>query len=187
MQYKHRSQLFKEQPRAFTIGSIEEINDEWVFFDDETDEAFILDELIEKEFEVSINEEWTPASFQDGTFLIFHSKKKKLQNGDVLRIQRKLLYSFDTLLKHLSDESFYSLAYLLNTHGFSLYDCLYCHNFLSFQPENTPTEGVNFIVFDNEELVCSVYHQFKISPEEQNHRFELTKATGNRYLLTQLS
>ncbi|WP_088042493.1 DUF2777 family protein [Bacillus sp. EAC] len=187
MQYKLRTQLFKEQPRAFTIGTIEEINDEWVFFDDETDEAFLLEELIEVEFEVSINEEWTPASLKNGTYSINHSKKKKLQNGDLLRIQKKLLYSFDSLLKNLSDESFYSLAYLLNTHGFSLYDCLYCHNFLSFQPEDTPVEGVNFIVFDNGELVCSLYHQFRISPEEQNHRFELTKATGNRYLLTQLS
>lgn len=187
MQFKHRSQLFKEQPRAYTIGTIEEINDEWVFFDDETDEAFLLEELVEEEFEVSVNEEWTPAYFTNGTYSIYHSKKKKLQNGDTLRIQRKLLYSFDTLLNNLSDESFYSLAYLLNTHSFSLYDCLYCHNFLSFQPDDSPSEGVNFIVFDNGDLVCSVYHQFKISPTEQNHRFELTKATGNRYLLTQLS
>ncbi|WP_179865556.1 MULTISPECIES: DUF2777 family protein [unclassified Bacillus (in: firmicutes)] len=187
MQFKQRSQLFQKQPRAFTIGAIEEINDEWVFFDDETDEAFLLEDLIDEEFEVSINEEWIPASLRNGNFLIQYPKKKKLQNGDILRIQRKLLYSFDTLLKNLSDESFYTLAYLLNTHHFSLYDCLYCHNFLSFQPENSPSDGVNFIVFDNGELVCSVYHQFRISSEEQNHRFELTKATGNRYLLTQLS
>ncbi|MEH7400540.1 MULTISPECIES: DUF2777 family protein [Bacillaceae] len=187
MQFKHRSQLFQKQPRAFTIGAIEEINDEWVFFDDETDEAFLLEDLIDEDFEVSINEEWVPASLKNGNFIIQYSKKKKLQNGDILRIQRKLLYSFDSLLKNLTDESFYTLAYLLNTHSFSLYDCLYCHNFLSFQPEGSPSEGVNFIVFDNGELVCSVYHQFRISSEEQNHRFELTKATGNRYLLTQLS
>lgn len=187
MQFKHRSQLFKEQPRAYTNGTIEEINDEWVFFDDETDEAFLLEELVEADFEVLIDEEWSPASLKNGIYIVHHSIKKRLQNGDSLRIQRKLLYSFDTLLKKLSDEAFFSLAYLLNTHGFSLFDCLYCHNFLAFQPENTPSEGVNFIVFDNGDLVCSVYHQFKLSEDEQNHRFELTEATGNRYLLTQLS
>jgi hypothetical protein len=187
MSQKHRMKLFKEQPRAFLIGSVEKMNKEWIFFDEETDEAFLLEEIVSEEFEIELDEEWFPVHHQKGEFTVSHPTRKNLENGDTIRIHQKLLYSFELLLKSLSDESFFTLAHLLNSHSFSFYDCLYCHNFLAFQSEQNPAEGVNFLVFDNNEMVCSVYHLFRITPEEQNHRFELTEATGKRYLLTQLS
>ncbi len=37
-----RNHILYNQPRAHTVGNVEYINNEWVFFDDENEEAFFI-------------------------------------------------------------------------------------------------------------------------------------------------
>ncbi|GER65758.1 hypothetical protein BpJC7_21740 [Weizmannia acidilactici] len=46
-----RLKIIESQSRAFLTGTAEKLNDEWVFFDDECDEASMLDDYLDQEIE----------------------------------------------------------------------------------------------------------------------------------------
>ena len=52
MRQQQRVKLMKQQTRAFTEGTVENINFQWIFFDDETDEASSIDDYMQNEVEV---------------------------------------------------------------------------------------------------------------------------------------
>lgn len=56
-----RKHILYNQPRAHTVGNVEYINNEWIFFDDENEEAFLLEEIAEDGFEILYNNNWLPA------------------------------------------------------------------------------------------------------------------------------
>lgn len=58
MNRQQRSNLIEFQPRAFNTGTVEYINNQWVFFDDETEEAALVDEFIHQEVEVFRSNKW---------------------------------------------------------------------------------------------------------------------------------
>ena len=55
-----RKHILYNQPRAHTVGNVEYINNEWVFFDDENEEAFLLEDIAEDGFEILYNNNWLP-------------------------------------------------------------------------------------------------------------------------------
>lgn len=63
MNRQQRTKLIEYQSRAFTEGTVEYINDQWVFFDHETDEASILDEFLHQEIEVFRFKRWKKAFY----------------------------------------------------------------------------------------------------------------------------
>ena len=58
MRQQQRIKLMKQQTRAFTEGTVENINFQWIFFDDETDEASSIDDYMQNEVEVYRTGRW---------------------------------------------------------------------------------------------------------------------------------
>ena len=58
MRQQQRLKLMKQQTRAFTEGTVENINFQWIFFDDETDEASSIDDYMQNEVEVYRTGRW---------------------------------------------------------------------------------------------------------------------------------
>ncbi|AWC31898.1 hypothetical protein TU51_05130 [Bacillus cytotoxicus] len=175
---KQRKHILYNQARAHTIGNVEYINDEWIFFDDENDEAFLLEDIIEDGFEVLYNNNWLPARFYEKNILQIADEHHPLQNGEMIRIRKKLLFSYNEWIEELSDSAFSLFIDTLQTIHYSLYDCIYCHNFLSLQPKEQPCEGVNILLFDNEDMICALHHHYVRYSSCAKDIFQFTKANG---------
>ncbi|WP_174730764.1 DUF2777 domain-containing protein [Mesobacillus harenae] len=186
MNQQQRSQLLESQLRAFTEGSIENINEQWVFFDDETEEALLLDDYIHQEIEVYRHNRWKKGlllkegKIQTGASLI------DLTNNDPVRIRKQLVYSLERLLEELNEDAFLHFITTLNSLQFSIYDCIYCYNHLTFLAQSEGKSGVNFIMFDNQEEIANVQHHFDYF-DQQNDRFEFTLSSGRRTLIERIS
>jgi len=181
-----RSRLIEIQARSYTEGTIEFINDQWVFFDRETEEASILDDFLHQEIEVYRNKRWKKGIlFEDGkitsTDEILH-----LKDQDSIRIRKLLIFSLEKLIEEMNDDAFFQFLTTLNSLRFSIYDCIYCYNQLTFLNPSERKSGVNFIVFDNQEHICNVQHHFNYF-EKTNDRFEFTLNSGKRMIIEKIS
>lgn len=184
MKLQQRLEQLPYQERAYMIGSVEAIHDQWVFFD-EQDEPSALTDVLNQPFEIKINNVWeTFHTFENGIAL--GTQSYPIKNGDTFKIQKPLPYVYQEWLNELSNESFTKFIHLLNSMEFSLYDCIYCHNHLFFQANKKPLDGVNFITFDNGEKLCSVHHHYQRGVSQHSDRFELTLNNGKRHILSSL-
>lgn len=174
-----------EQKRSFITGTTECINDQWIFFDAQTDEASMLEEMIGKEVEVFTLNKWEKGIFVEDGLIQMNGYFYKLDNGDCLRFRKKLTFAYREWLEGFTEDQFIRFTATLNKLSFSLYDCIHCHNQLMYQEENGEHEGVNFIMFDNTELLLSVHHHFSRGKLKKD-RFEFTLANGKRAILSTL-
>lgn len=179
MKSDSKHSILQNQPRSFMTGTVEYIDSEWIFFDEETDEASMLNDILNESVELYVNMSWEKGLFVSDHQFKIHNMIYRIKNGDKLRVTRKLPYAYEQLLKHLKKEAFHTLTTHLNSLNISLYDCIYCHNTLCFLPEDKDTKGANFLIFDNEEIICSVQHLFERG-ENGLDRFEYTLSDGNR-------
>jgi Protein of unknown function (DUF2777) len=179
MSLQHRLHWFDQQPRAYTTGTVEYIHDQWVFFEDECEEASLLDDYLGKEVEVFHFNQWVKGVLREGGILFFRNACYHLQNGDAVRFRKILRAGYQMLLDDLSDEAFLRFAIMLNQLSFSLYDCIYCYHHSMFQHDR----GVNFLMFDNTDTICSVQHHYQKTGLTYD-RFEFTLANGKRALIT---
>ncbi|MBT2678149.1 DUF2777 domain-containing protein [Bacillus sp. ISL-35] len=186
MNRQQRSNLIEFQPRSFNSGTVEYINSQWVFFDEETDEAALVEEFIHQEVEVQRNSKWCKGFLLDNGSIQTGNETISLIDQEMIRIRKQLIYSFERLLDELNDEAFVQFIHTLNSLNFSIYDCIYCYNHLTFLDHETGRSGVNFLIFDNEEYICSVQHHFDYF-EIQNDRFELTLNNGKRTVIERIS
>ncbi|MDG4656701.1 DUF2777 family protein [Ectobacillus antri] len=181
---KNRYHIMYNQPRAHTVGNVEYINEEWVFFDEETDEAFALAEVVHDDFEILYHNHWLPARFYEEHLVKIENQIHPLQDGEMIRVRKKLQYVYNEWLQELRDNALEMFAEALAKWEYSLYDSIYCHNSLFFQVGPGPREGVNFIIYDNSEMVCALQHQYIRSGTEQKDIFLLTKANGMTLTMT---
>lgn len=185
MENLQRLQLIEQQSRAFSEGYIENINNQWVFFDHDTDEATMLDHYVGQEIEIFHHHKWIKGILEaDGNFLhkndtIFLLDKMKL------RMRKQIIFSLEMLLDELTDEVFLQFIKTLNSLQFSIYDCLLSHNHLAFLDGATEKQGVNMLIFDNGDSVLSVHHHF-IYEHEKKDRFEFTMSTGKRLIIDKI-
>lgn len=179
-----REDILEQQLRSFCEGTLEEINGEWIFFDNENDEAFPLEQFLFKELYVNRKNSWKKGILIDNLILDCHSFQIKLKDYDQIRIQKSFSHSFKLMLQELEDETFIKFTSELNNLDFSLYDTIYCHNQLSYILANKKV-GVNFICFDNTEKICAVQHHFHYDGAK-NDRFEFTLNTGERMILQEM-
>ncbi|MDF1507389.1 DUF2777 domain-containing protein [Robertmurraya sp. DFI.2.37] len=186
MNRQQRSKLIEFQIRAYIEGTIEYINDQWVFFENESEEASLLEEYLHQELEVLRHSRWRKGVlFEDGK-MAMADEILLLKSSDTLRIRKNLIYSLERLLEEISDDAFYQFITHLNSLHFSVYDCIYCYNHLTFLKGEDRKEGVNFIIFDNQEDICSIQHHFCYY-EKKNDRFEFTLNNGKRTIIEKLS
>lgn len=175
----------KDQKRSHIVGTVESINEQWIFFDAESDEASMLEEMIDKEVEVFTLNRWEKGVFVEDGLLKMCDYYYKLENGDCLRFRKWLPESYSVFLEGFTEDLFLKYTSFLNDLSFSLYDCIHCHNQFLFSSGNGDIKGVNFITYDNTETICSVHHHFSRN-NKQLDRFEFTLATGKRAILTTL-
>ncbi len=186
MKRQQRTKLIEYQSRAYTNGTVEYINNQWVFFDDETDEASSLEDFLNREVEVFRHSHWKrgilfePGKLKSRDEIIF------LNHNDNVRIRKKLPYSLEQFLDTISDDAFYQFVTHLNSLQFSIYDCIYCYNHLNFLEGAKRKEGVNFLIFDNQEMICNVQHHFGYYERERD-RFEFTINNGKRTIIEKIS
>ncbi|WP_449539410.1 DUF2777 family protein [Ferdinandcohnia sp. Marseille-Q9671] len=186
MDLQQRLGSINEQQRSFVMGTTECINDQWIFFDAETDEASMLEEMIGKEVEVFTLNKWEKGLFVEDGLIQMCDYFYKLENGDCLRFRKRLNLAYKELLESFSEDQFLRFTSTLNKLSFSLYDCIHCHNQLMYlQEEDVQNEGVNFLLFDNTDLLLSIHHHFTRGKLKKD-RFEFTLANGKRAILSTL-
>ncbi len=176
---QERLDLLDRQPRAFLEGSIDYINDEWVFFTE--DEAFPLEQFYFREIHILLDEGWKKGVFLEPNRVLNEEWEYALTGSEWIKVRKTLPYSLKMLMQELSDEAFFAFVTNLNELGFSLYDSLYCYNQLLFSG-NLPKDGVNFMIFDNGELICNIQHFFTYRDKFLD-RFEFTLNTNKRIIL----
>ena len=183
MNLQHRHRTMSEQKRSYTVGTVELINEQWIFFDDENEEASLLEELVERDIEVLTMDCWQRGSLTEDGYIQMPGNLFKLEHGSYIRVPKILPYAYNELLNTLTDDTFSNFTLTLNKLKFSLYDCLHCHNFMLYHPSDADFQGVNFMTYDNSETVCAVQHHFKRGKKPID-RFEFTIADGERSILT---
>lgn len=186
MSQQQREVLYDRQPRAFTEGTVENINQQWIFFDSETDEASSLEEYVHQEVEVQRGRIWYRGTLEENGVVNLRRETFSLSDGEQIKIRKQMIYSFDALLEELDDDSFFQFVTSLNSLDFSIYDCIYSYNQLSFLRDVHSKSGVNFLIFDNESQICAVQHHFFYS-ENRHDRFEFTLNTGKRIMIEKLN
>ncbi|MBB5354340.1 hypothetical protein HNR43_000295 [Anoxybacillus mongoliensis] len=169
-----RLSSLRAQKRAYIYGVVEQVNGEWVFFD-EDDEAHEMINLPE-EVELFRFGQWVKGWLGEHGD-IYMSERYTLKNGDRLRYMKPLSHAYEQWLAQLPDHAFFHFIHLINEWNFSVYDCLYCYNYMLFAEK-----GVNFLMFDNSLDMCNVQHYF----DGKQHRFELTLQTGKKMIGVQL-
>lgn len=185
MNRQQRNKLYDNQQRAFNEGTVEQINDQWIFFDEETEEANMLDDFHQQEVEIFRMNRWRRGILFESGKIRLGNEVIMLRDHDQVRIKKHLVYSLERLLEGINDDAFFQFVTTLNSLGFSIYDCIYCYNHLSFLSEEQRKDGVNFIVFDNQEQICNVQHHFFYF-EKVNDRFEFTLNTGKRLIIEKM-
>lgn len=186
MKRQQRTRLIESQLRAYTTGTIENINDQWVFFDEETEEAALLDEYLHQEIELFRNKKWVKGILFEEGKVGLADEVLYLKNQDEVRIRKHLVYSLERLLEELNPEVAIQFITTLNSLNFSIYDCIYCYNHMTFLHKAEQKNGVNFIVFDNQEYICTVQHHFTYT-EKTNDRIEFTLNNGKRMIVEKIS
>ncbi|MDQ0268785.1 DUF2777 domain-containing protein [Cytobacillus purgationiresistens] len=186
MNRQQRTKLIENQTRAFSEGIVEFINDQWVFFDNETDEASLLDEFIQQDIEVYRFKRWKKGSMLENGKVSCSDELFHLKDQDQIRIRKLLVFSLERLLDEVNDDAFFQFVTNLNSINFSIFDCIYCYNQLTFFNDGERKSGVNFMIFDNQEYICSVQHHF-FYYENETDRFEFTLNSGKRMVIEKIS
>ncbi len=183
----HRLNILKHQDRSFTEGTVINDDEAWIFVEMEIDDEgeCDLDFYTQSEAEVFRENRWIKGILiGDGT-LQTSFDQIHLLNGETLRIKKSILFSFEKLLEELKEDVFIQFITTLNSNGYSIYDCIYCHNHLAFLDNQKVKQGVNFIAFDNGDQVCMVQHHFTYYKKNRD-RFEFTLSTGKRVIIENL-
>jgi Protein of unknown function (DUF2777) len=186
MNRQQREKIYEDQERAYTEGSVEQINGQWVFFDEETEEASLLDDYLLQEVEVLKLNRWKKGLLVEPGRITFNDDSLLLRDHDQIRVRKHLIYSLERLLEQINDDAFFQFVTTLNSLNFSLFDCLYCYNHLNFLNDQTKRNGVNIMIFDNQDEICSVQHHFTYY-EKESDRFEFTLNTGKRLIIEKLA
>ncbi|MFZ3589165.1 DUF2777 family protein [Bacillus sp. DJP31] len=184
MNLQQRLEQLPNQERSYSEGNVEYIHDQWILFD-EQDEPISLNDRTKSSFEIYMSGKWVLfEQFDHG--VAYGQQSYPIKQGDTIRFQKQLLFTYQEWLSELTDESIERFVVSMNKLQYSIYDCIYCHNFLFFNVKQKPKNGVNFLVFDNGEQICAVQHHFK---RDQRHidRFEITLNDGTRQLLMNTS
>lgn len=185
MDQQLRMKLYDAQLRGYTEGAVEQINNQWVFFDGENDEASRMEDFLQQEIEVFRLNRWKKGILIEPGKITIGKEIVMLRDNDSVRVRKHLIYSLERLLEGINNDAFFQFVTTLNSMEFSIYDCLYCYNHLSFLNEEQRKDGVNFMIFDNQESICLVQHHFSYL-EKTSDRFEFTLNTGKRLVIEKM-
>jgi hypothetical protein len=178
----YRTKLLQKQNRSYITGKLEMVDDLWLFIDDEFDEETDLEFYSGQEVEVNRNGEWHRGILQANGKVFTKYLTLSLEEQESIRIKKNLIFALEMLMDELNDDAFIQFISSLNSIDFSIYDCIFCHNHLSFLENRKIRQGVNFMTFDNGESVCAVQHHFTYYTKQRD-RFEFTLSNGKRIMI----
>jgi hypothetical protein len=181
MSLQQRLTYLKEQKRAYVQGTLQYVNNEWVFLDEENEEVSLLEDMTDEDIELFRFGKWVRGKVGDDGTVLFFTQRYALKDGEIVRFRKHLSYAYEQWLQYLPDKTFFYFIQMLNNLDFSLYDCLYCYNHFLFNNNI----GVNFIIYDNTEQIINVQHYYERGTL-QSDRFEITFNTGKRLICTQV-
>src|SRR5690606_4750097 len=174
--------IIDNQQRSYCEGIIEKINGDWVFFDEENDDAFPLEDFFFREFQFKHLNQWHTGILTEDFKIQSKHTQYVLQDYMQVRIRKTLPYRCISWLEELQNDVFYQFISTLNELEFSIFDLLYCHNISSFKL-SPKKQGVNFLTFDNSTCICVVHHHFDYDEKKRKDRLEFTLNTGKRIVV----
>ena len=101
MNQQQRNELLKRQLRSFTPGIVEFINDQWIFFNDENDEAYPLEDYLQREMEVFRGSRWRKGFLSDLGTITLRKENLTLHHTIFLEIMLMILLYFFTELGNI--------------------------------------------------------------------------------------
>ncbi|PMC40366.1 DUF2777 domain-containing protein [Bacillus sp. UMB0899] len=177
-----RTDLLLNQKRSYLTGLIEIANDQYVIYDDMNDELLLLDEIQHSHLEILQSTGWKSGEWIGFGKIKTNTGTYSVNNGDTVRVRKKLPVALDEMLKELQDETFVRFIKQINSLGFSLYDCIYSYNQLLFMENRVHKKGVSFYQLDNEECILGIQHHFERGIHSSD-RLEITSSLGERRLV----
>lgn len=111
MNRQQRMHLYDIQMRAYTEGSVEYINDQWIFFDEETEEASLLENFLQQEIEIFRMNRWKTGILEDSGKIRVGNEIIMVRDHDKIRIRKHLIYSLEKLLEGINDDAFFSVCH----------------------------------------------------------------------------
>ncbi|WP_071459115.1 DUF2777 family protein [Bacillus massilinigeriensis] len=186
MNKQQRKKLIDAQERSFQTGTVEYMNKQWVYFEEETEEAFLLEEYLHEEAEIFREGSWVRGRIREDGTIGDLGHYYSLITGEKVKIRKKLIYSLEKLVECLEEETLLYFLNTLNSLHFSIFDSIYCYNHLNFLHKDSTAIGVNFIIFDNGNDICSVHHHFEYRLK-QSDRFEFTLCDGKRTIVNKMT
>ncbi len=145
----------------------------------------MLEEFVGQKIEIFHSGRWKKGLLTADETVMSDGETLLLEEKASLRIPKPVNFSLEMLLGEWEDGLFHRFVSFLNGEGFSIYDCIYCHNVLSFLASREKKEGVNFMLFDNGEAILSVHHHFRLG-ETADEWFDCTWSDGRRMLLKKM-
>ena len=109
MRQQPRTKLMKQQQRAFTEGTVENINFQWIFFDDETDEASSIDDYMRNEVEVYRTGHWRPGIILENGTIQLRQEMTYLKHNEQIRIRKNYSIHLKNYWKILRMIPFFNL------------------------------------------------------------------------------
>ena len=106
MNHYSKQQAMNNQPRSFVIGTVECVDSQWIFFEDESDEASMLHEVMDETLELLIDTRWEKAIMVDDRQIKLHDGTYLLRNGDKLRLTKSYLMHTNSFFNHYRKRPF---------------------------------------------------------------------------------
>lgn len=173
-----REMRIYEEDRRWIYGTI--IMDEGIcLIENEEGDICLFESLRSPGVYIDLDGKWVKAELFDRFAATERGENIPLTGGEAIRYLKTVKQAFLDFLYDLDNGQFYSFLDQLNSLGFSVFDCVYAFNGLSFSANPATEKGASFYQFSNDVKQCALQHHYKRTGERKD-RFEWTTSDGIR-------
>lgn len=173
-----REMRIYEEDRRWIYGTI--IMDEGIcLIENEEGDICLFESLRSPGVYIDLDGKWVKAELFDRFAATERGENIPLTGGEAIRYLKTVKQAFLDFLYDLDDGQFYSFLDQLNSLGFSVFDCVYAFNGLSFSANPATEKGASFYQFSNDVKQCALQHHYERTGERKD-RFEWTTSDGIR-------
>ncbi|NPC92142.1 DUF2777 domain-containing protein [Bacillus sp. WMMC1349] len=173
-----REQRIYNEKRKWMYGTI--IIEEGIcLIENQAGDLLLIESLLSPGVYIQLEGEWLKTELIAPFAVTERFGQIQLTGGESIRYLKNVKQALSDFLSDLEDGQFYSLMDQLNSLGFSVFDCVYAYNGLSFSAHPEMTKGVSFYQFSNDVKQCALQHHYERA-EKKKDRFEWTTSDGER-------
>lgn len=173
-----REMRIYEESRKWIYGTVI-MEDGICLIENEEGDLFLFESLKSPAVFVKLDGDWVKAELFDQFAVTEKHGNIALTGGEALRYLKTVKQAFLDFLNDLDDGQFYAFLDQLNSLGFSVFDCVYAYNGLSFLTGAECAKGVSFYQFSTDVKQCALQHHYERNGERKD-RFEWTASDGTR-------